>query len=329
MVHSYRKRHGAVYQNANQLVSVTENAGKKKTTTTYTYDAAGNCTEEADGKTTTAYDYTVENRLKAVTQGKTLLMAVAYDGDGNRIFQVDYDKDNGKSIRSVKFPESGAKTAKELYEMAYDYPGNKFTLTEYINDVNREHTEVLMEYNAFTGKVDQTYTYGNQRESVKTGSGTGYYLYDRQGSVTDILGSGKAPTASYTYDAFGKVISGAPKYGNIYGYNGESYNASTEYLYLRARYYDTGMGQFTSEDSYLGDITDPATLNRYAYGVGNPMNYTDPSGHAAENRRRCLDGTGTVYPIRNDAGTQPRGYRRWAGNIRRSHQKRIRIADWR
>ena len=62
------------------------------------------------------YDYTVENRLKAVTQGKTLLMAVAYDGEGNRIFQVDYDKDNGKSIRSVKFPERGAKTAKELYK---------------------------------------------------------------------------------------------------------------------------------------------------------------------------------------------------------------------
>lgn len=139
------------------------------------------------------YDYTVENRLKAVTQGKTLLMAVAYDGEGNRIFQVDYDKDNGKSIRSVKFPERGAKTAKELYKMAYDHPGNKFTLTEHINDVNREHTEVLMEYNAFTGKVSQTYTYGNQRESVKTESGTGYYLYDRQGSVTDILSIGKAP----------------------------------------------------------------------------------------------------------------------------------------
>ena len=77
--------------------------------------------------------------------------------------------------------------------MAYDHPGNKFTLTEHINDVNREHTEVLMEYNAFTGKVSQTYTYGNQRESIKTESGTGYYLYDRQGSVTDILSIGKAP----------------------------------------------------------------------------------------------------------------------------------------
>ncbi len=271
------------YNAANQLTACTESAGKKKTTTTYTYDAAGNCIGEDEGKTTTTYEYTVENRLKAVTQGKTLLMAVAYDGDGNRIFQVDYDKDNGKSIRSVKLPENTGSTAKELYEMAYAYPGNKFTLTEYINDVNRDHTETLMVYDAFTGKVSQTYTYGNQRESIKTSSGTGYYLYDRQGSVTDILGSGKAPSASYTYDAFGQVTAGAPAYGNMYGYTGESYNVATGYLYLRARYYDTGMGQFTSEDSYLGDITEPSTLNRYAYGVGNPMNYTDPTGHEAEN----------------------------------------------
>ena len=33
------------------------------------------------------------------------------------------------------------------------------------------------------------------------------------------------------------------------------------------------------EDTNLGDITDPLTLNRYAYGKNNPLNYVDPSGH--------------------------------------------------
>ena len=37
---------------------------------------------------------------------------------------------------------------------------------------------------------------------------------------------------------------------------------------------------FISEDSYLGDITDPLTLNRYNYVKGSPLNYMDPSGHS-------------------------------------------------
>ena len=38
-------------------------------------------------------------------------------------------------------------------------------------------------------------------------------------------------------------------------------------------------GAFFSEDTYLGNIREPLTLNRYVYCVGNPVNYVDPSGH--------------------------------------------------
>lgn len=34
-----------------------------------------------------------------------------------------------------------------------------------------------------------------------------------------------------------------------------------------------------TEDSYLGDIREPLTLNRYSYCIGNPLFYSDPSGH--------------------------------------------------
>jgi len=48
---------------------------------------------------------------------------------------------------------------------------------------------------------------------------------------------------------------------------------------LRARYYNADKGRFFQEDTYLGDITDPLTLNRYAYTKNSPLNYVDPSGH--------------------------------------------------
>ncbi len=51
--------------------------------------------------------------------------------------------------------------------------------------------------------------------------------------------------------------------------------------YLRARYYDPSVGRFTSEDTYRGDATDPASLNLYTYCGNDPVNYTDPTGHWA------------------------------------------------
>ena len=69
--------------------------GKKNTTMDYEYDADGNRISET-GKVGTdkvelSYLYTVENRLKAIYDADELLVAMAYDGDGYRIFQLHYN----------------------------------------------------------------------------------------------------------------------------------------------------------------------------------------------------------------------------------------------
>jgi RHS repeat-associated protein len=47
----------------------------------------------------------------------------------------------------------------------------------------------------------------------------------------------------------------------------------------QARYYSPLLGHFVSPDSIVPDPTNPIELNRYAYTAGNPLKYTDPSGH--------------------------------------------------
>ena len=41
-------------------------------------------------------------------------------------------------------------------------------------------------------------------------------------------------------------------------------------------------GNFLTEDTYLGDISDPLTLNRYNYVKSNPLNYIDPTGYITQ-----------------------------------------------
>lgn len=48
---------------------------------------------------------------------------------------------------------------------------------------------------------------------------------------------------------------------------------------MRARYYNPGIGRFITEDSYLGEDSDPLSLNLYTYCYNNPVNFFDPSGH--------------------------------------------------
>lgn len=87
---------------------------------------------------------------------------------------------------------------------------------------------------------------------------------------------------SYRYSVLGENTFGAPQYEDEYTYNGESYNPNIKSQYLRARYYCVVTADFLTEDSYLGRITEPLTLNRYNYCLGNPLNYADPSGRMTQ-----------------------------------------------
>jgi RHS repeat-associated protein len=57
-------------------------------------------------------------------------------------------------------------------------------------------------------------------------------------------------------------------------------DAETGLDYFDARYYGSMMGRFTSADTLVGSLTNPQTLNRYAYVGNDPLNFTDPTGHA-------------------------------------------------
>lgn len=154
-----------------------------------------------------------------------------------------------------------------------------YELIEYVNDVNRQYAQVLMEVN-IDGEMDTAYTYGNERIALERFTGwTGYYTHDPRGSVSGVTDSGGRLWKSYRYGPTGDITFGKPQYNNSYAYNAEDYNPNLEVQYLRARYYDVERGNFLTEDTYLGKLTDPLTLNRYNYVKSSAPNYVDPSGY--------------------------------------------------
>jgi len=61
-------------------------------------------------------------------------------------------------------------------------------------------------------------------------------------------------------------------------FTGERWEAYTELLFLRARYYEPTSGRFTSRDPWSGDIMRPSTLQAWIYAGNNPVWLVDPSG---------------------------------------------------
>ena len=201
------------------------------------------------------------------------------------------EENNSQNQCGILFPvqeEVSATEADLIARIKTTGKEKNYELIEYLNDVNREHAEVLVEQN-INGKTDTSYIYGAEinggfdRISLDRFDGsTGYYLYDARGSVSGITNEEGQVYQSYRYSVTGEITFGAPQYENEYTYNGESYNPNIESQYLRARYYCVVTATFLTEDSYLGNQTEPLTLNRYNYCVSSYLNYTDPSGNEVE-----------------------------------------------
>ena len=126
---------------------------------------------------------------------------------------------------------------------------------------------------AFTRAIDDLI-------SQTKGTTTHYYHYDGLGStraLSDTSGT-LTDTYAYAYDAFGELLQQTGTTENRYRFAGEQYDAGLDQYYLRARYYDQGVGRFTQQDTWMGKDSDPITLHKYLYANSDPVNFTDPSG---------------------------------------------------
>jgi RHS repeat-associated protein len=208
----------------------------------YQYDDEGNLklkTEISSGNVI-SYEWDYRNRLTKVVSGSQTIEYL-YDAEDKRV---------GKKINGV-------------IQERYIYDGDNIALVV-----------------GAGGAVVERYLYGAGVDNVlsrEMGGAVVWSLGDRQGSVVDLVDENGVVLNHFVYDGFGNR-SGSTTAEFRYGYTGRELDGETGLYYYRARYYDSSVGRFISEDPVgfaAGDT------NLYRYVGNNSTNYTDPSGNLA------------------------------------------------
>ena len=118
-----------------------------------------------------------------------------------------------------------------------------------------------------------------------------YYDYNSRGDIVGLYAENGAPECTYTYDAWGKLLSvknpagtemtSATYIGNLQSlkYRGYVYDNETGLYYLQSRYYDPVTRRFINADELLSTGTGVLGYNMFSYCNNAPIILKDSDGH--------------------------------------------------
>jgi len=132
------------------------------------------------------------------------------------------------------------------------------TTTLYTQDLASPLTQILQSKVGAATATD--YVYGLSRLASLNGSTTTWYAADALGSVRRTFNTAATPLGIVTYDPWGTPESGSVP---TFGFTGELQDATTGLVNLRARWYSSAHGTFTTVDPYADDLETPYSLHPY------------------------------------------------------------------
>lgn len=270
------------YDALNRLTTSQENSGANWSQTNG-YDRYGNRWINLGGGTQSLYFTATNNRITGWS----------YDNVGNllndTVHTYTYDAHN--------------KVSKVDGTSAYVYDGTgqrvRKLVGENVRFVYGINGELVAEFSGASGALLKEYIYGpggllaTIEPTVINTNGTRYTTPDHLGSPRVITNSSSGVVSRHDYMPFGEEIGSGvggrtPGMGFIVTdgvrqkFTQQERDSETGLDYFKARYYSSLQGRFTSADSVGGSVQNPQTLNLYAYTMGNPLRFIDPSGNAAE-----------------------------------------------
>ena len=284
---------GYTYDALGQLIQVNDHSdtrsGENGTTWKYTYDLGGNIlkkerfayadtTNPLETVTYTYGDANWRDKLTAVNGN-----AIAYDAIGNPLNDGTwtYTWQNGRQLQ--KMQKSGV-TA----EFVYNADGLR--VQKMVNGVVTKYTLHGKNVVHMTSGADELHFFydAQNKPAVVIFNGIAYaYLYDLQGDVIGLVDNNGTQMVSYTYDAWGKMLSKTGTLASTLGtiqpfrYRGYALDEETELYYNQSRFYNPSIARFITADTtgvLTASLKSLTEKNLFAYCDNNPVMRKDIDG---------------------------------------------------
>ncbi len=148
-----------------------------------------------------------------------------------------------------------------------------------------DNEDILLELDG-ANNITARYTHGpgiDEPLVLEKAGASFFYHTDGLGSITEITDSVGVVKQRYTYSAFGKIESQLdPNFIQPYTFTAREFDPETGLHHYRRRTYNADTGTFLQEDP-LGLAGE--NINLYLYVGNNPVNFIDPLGLCACQRK--------------------------------------------
>jgi len=148
------------------------------------------------------------------------------------------------------------------------------TVEEFLNGDGPQGLTIV---DASQNPVETDYSFGGRPLATATTGGLFFAATDTLGTVRARLNASGAIVESDTSWPYGEFRNYANSISRLH-FTGKLDDTESGLDYFGARYYSSSLGRFMTPDPLGGDLTNPQSLNRYAYAWNNPVTFTDPTG---------------------------------------------------
>ena len=205
---------------------------------------------------------------------------ITYDGIGNPLSYRGWTMSwqggrqlasmtKGSDTLSFVYNESGLRTSKTVNGVSHSYVWQGSKLAADITDAYA----LYFHYDSSGEVIGFTRT--------ANGTDTEYfYVKNLQGDILKVITATGTEAATYTYDAWGKLLTSTGDLADVnpLRYRGYFYDTETSLYYLKSRYYDPEVGRFITTDAFASTGQGIIGTNMFAYCGNDPINYFDSSG---------------------------------------------------
>ena len=255
----------------------------------YTYDNGGNILSRTEYACSSSGTVSGSGTTTSYTYGDAewgdLLTAydgeeITYDGIGNPLSYRGWTMNwqGGRQLASMTkssdtlsfaYNESGLRTSKAVNGVAHSYIWQGSKLAADITDAYA----LYFHYDSTGDVIGFTRT--------ANGADTEYfYVKNLQGDILKVITATGTEAATYTYDAWGKLLTSTGDLADInpLRYRGYYYDVETGLYYLQSRYYDPETSRFINSDVYSDSSAGMLAYNLFLYCANNPVSGYDPNG---------------------------------------------------